>query len=79
MTTALLYHPIFDRHEVADGHPECPQRLSSITDALHTQGLYDHLVHVEARAATQEELERVHAEWYLEMLEARASTCTRWS
>jgi acetoin utilization deacetylase AcuC-like enzyme len=61
VTTALIYHPIFDRHEVAEGHPECPQRLSSITDALHVQHLYDHLLHVEARAATSEELERVHA------------------
>ncbi len=72
MTTALLHHPIFDRHEVADGHPECPQRLSSITDALHARHLYDHLLHVDARAATRDELERVHAAWYLEMLEARA-------
>jgi acetoin utilization deacetylase AcuC-like enzyme len=72
VTTALIFHPIFDRHEVADGHPECPQRLSSITDALHAQHLYDYLLHVEARAATTEELERVHATWYLEMLEARA-------
>jgi len=72
VTTALLHHSIFDRHEVADGHPECPQRLSSITDALHARHLYDHLLHVDARAATREELERVHAAWYLEMLEARA-------
>ena len=72
MTTALLHHHIFDRHEVADGHPECPQRLSSITDALHARHLYDHLLHVDARAATREELERVHTAWYLEMLEARA-------
>jgi acetoin utilization deacetylase AcuC-like enzyme len=72
VTTALIYHPIFDRHEVAEGHPECPQRLSSITDALHVQHLYDHLLHVEARAATSTELERVHEPQYLEMLEARA-------
>ena len=72
MTTALIFHPIFDRHEVAEGHPECPQRLSSITDALHVQHLYDHLLHVEARAATAGELERVHTARYLEMLEARA-------
>lgn len=72
MTTALLHHPIFDRHAVADGHPECPQRLSSITDALHAQHLFDHLLHVEARAATREELERVHEAWYLDMLESRA-------
>ena len=72
MTTALLHHPIFDRHEVAEGHPECPQRLSSITDALHAQHLYDHLLHVEAREATREELERVHEASYLDMLESRA-------
>jgi acetoin utilization deacetylase AcuC-like enzyme len=72
VTTALLYHPIFERHDVADGHPESPQRLSSITDALHVRGLYDHLLHVEARAASRKELERVHAAEYLEMLEARA-------
>lgn len=41
-------------------------------DALHAQDLYDHVLHIEARAATREELERVHAAWYLEMLEARA-------
>lgn len=72
MTTALLHHPIFHRHEVADGHPECPQRLSSITDALHARHLYDHLLQVDARAATRAELERVHAACYLDMLEARA-------
>lgn len=72
MTTALLYHPIFDRHKVADGHPECPQRLSSITDALHSRDIFDHLAHVKARTATQEELERVHDARYLEMLDARA-------
>ena len=72
MTTALIFHPIFDRHEVAEGHPECPQRLSSITDALHVWHLYDHLLHVEARAATTGELERVHAARYLQMLETRA-------
>lgn len=72
MTTALIHHPIFHRHEVADGHPECPQRLSSITDALHAQHIFDHLLHVEARAATRGELERVHAGSYLDMLESRA-------
>ncbi len=46
--------------------------MSSITDALHEQHLYDHLEQVEARAATRQELERVHEPGYLEMLETRS-------
>ena len=70
MTTALFSHPVFERHEVPDGHPECPQRVSRILDALHAEGLYDHLLHVEPRAATRQELERVHAPDYLDELDA---------
>ena len=70
MSTALFSHPVFERHEVPDGHPECPQRVASILDALHTLDLYDHLMHVEPRAATRQELERVHTPGYLDELDA---------
>jgi len=70
VTTALIWHPVFDRHAVPNGHPECPQRISSILDALHAQGIYDHLMHVEARAASRDELERVHTPAYIDDLEA---------
>jgi len=68
--TALISHPLLQRHPVPDGHPECPQRVPAILDALHEQGLYDHLLHVDARAATREELERVHERAYVDGLEA---------
>lgn len=72
MTTALISHPVFNRHELPSGHPECPQRLSRILDALREQGLYDLLRHFDAPRATREQLERVHGARYLDSLEARA-------
>jgi acetoin utilization deacetylase AcuC-like enzyme len=72
VTTALISHPLFERHQVPDGHPECPQRLAWIRDALLEQGVWDFLEHVEAPAATREQLARVHTGAYLDSLERRA-------
>ncbi len=68
MPVALLSHPSFERHEVPPGHPECPQRLAAITDALSAAGVYERLTPVEARPATPAELALVHSEAYLEAL-----------
>ena len=72
MTTALISHPLFERHRVPDDHPECPQRLAWIRDALLEQRLWDFLEHLEAPAATREQLERVHTADYLDSIERRA-------
>lgn len=72
VTTALISHPLFERHLVPDDHPECPQRLAWIRDALLEQGLWDFLEHVEAPAVTREQLERVHSRGYLDSIERRA-------
>jgi acetoin utilization deacetylase AcuC-like enzyme len=72
VTTALISHPVFNRHEVPAGHPECPQRVTSILDALHANGLHDILGFFEAPAATREQLERVHRPEYIDALERRA-------
>jgi len=69
MTTALVTHPLFEQHRVPEGHPECPQRLARILDALRAAGVYDLLAQVEAPAATREQLERVHSPDYLDSLE----------
>lgn len=71
MTIAFISHPLFNRHEVPAGHPECPQRLARIQDALHANGLYDVLGHFDAPAATREQLERVHDANHLDTLEQR--------
>ncbi|MDK2123637.1 histone deacetylase family protein [Parachitinimonas caeni] len=66
--TAYLTHPDCVLHSMGTYHPECPDRLAAIQDALMKAGLWDHLKHVEAPAASMHELERVHPHAYVEAL-----------
>lgn len=72
MTSALLTHPSGLRHEMGAGHPERPERLPAIVHRLRTQGLWERLRHVEARAATRAELARVHSATHIDTIFARA-------
>ncbi len=71
MTTALISHPACVRHDMGNGHPECPQRLAAISDQLIASGLDPFLVHVDAPEATLQEMARVHpAHHVMEVLES---------
>ena len=35
MSTALVHHPIYQKHETGPGHPETPLRYVAVMDALH--------------------------------------------
>ncbi len=50
-------------------HPECPERLAAIEEALRSSDLIDQLTSYEAPLATREQLLRVHDESYLDSLE----------
>ncbi len=56
----MVSDPIFLAH-ATPGHPERPQRLVAIADALARAGLNELLVPVSGRPATREELVRAHA------------------
>ena len=66
MQTAYLTHPACLKHDMGEGHPECPARIRAIEDQLIASGLLDFLAHHEAPRATQEELARVHAVEYID-------------
>jgi acetoin utilization deacetylase AcuC-like enzyme len=34
MATALLHHPIYEKHNTGPGHPETPERYRVVVDAL---------------------------------------------
>lgn len=61
--------PRFEAHVPGRGHPERPARLRAVLDGLTTSSARDAVVHLEPRAATREELERVHVPDYLDRLE----------
>jgi acetoin utilization deacetylase AcuC-like enzyme len=57
--TGVVFHEAYLAHR-APGHPECPERLTAIRAHLRKVGLWESLVPVEPRRATDEELGLVH-------------------
>lgn len=60
LPVAWITHPLCQRHRIADGHPESPERLAAIEDRLLVSGLGDFMQRHEAPAATRGQLLRVH-------------------
>ena len=69
---AYITHPSSTRHEMGDGHPECPERVTAIGDRLLMRGVLDFMESFEAPAATPEQLGRAHDARYVAELLARA-------
>jgi acetoin utilization deacetylase AcuC-like enzyme len=59
MTTAYVYDPIYLEHDLP-GHPEHAGRLRHILQVLQKEGILQKLEQLAPRAATIDELERVH-------------------
>ena len=70
MPVALITHEDCIRHEMGAGHPECPERLQAVLKGLESAHIASHMSVREARAATAEEIERVHPGQYLDAIEA---------
>ena len=72
MQTAYLTHRDCLLHDMGRHHPECPERLQAITDALVTSGVLACLIEHDAPRATREQLTRVHDPDYVDAVEASA-------
>ena len=66
MPVALVTHPDCMLHEMGMHHPESPERLKAVLDALDASGFGGHLVEYEAPEAAPAELGRVHREGHIE-------------
>ena len=58
--TGYFTHPDCRRHEMGQGHPECPERLDAIEDRLLASGVGDALDRREAPMATVADIELAH-------------------
>jgi acetoin utilization deacetylase AcuC-like enzyme len=65
MPTAYYSHPDCHRHDMGEGHPECPQRLDSIEDYLLATGLDIALQRVEAPLVDPRDLGHAHDSGYV--------------
>ena len=72
MSVALYSHPAMLEHRPGEGHPERPERLAAVLDALESSDL--DLDHVSARPASRAELERVHPVALVDAMFATAPT-----
>jgi acetoin utilization deacetylase AcuC-like enzyme len=70
MTTAFITHRDCWLHDMGDFHPECPDRLSAISDCLIAGGLDLHLQYHDAPLAETAQLLRAHTQDYLDHLQA---------
>ncbi|MCE4557465.1 histone deacetylase family protein [Pelomonas cellulosilytica] len=61
MLPAYISHADCTRHEMGEDHPECPERLAAIADALLLRGLLDYMLPHDAPLATVEQLQRAHS------------------
>jgi acetoin utilization deacetylase AcuC-like enzyme len=68
---ALLFatHGRYLDHVASPRHPERPERLAAVLRGAHDAAVADALVPLDPRAATREELERVHPPAYLAAVE----------
>jgi len=70
MRVLVETHPRYHAHDTGPGHPERPARLDAVLAGLEASGVGEGLVWAEPRAATPDELARVHPREYLDTLEA---------
>ena len=69
---------IFVQHRAPSGHPERPARVEAVRDALLAAHIKDRGTQIAIRAASDEELARVHAGGYLSELERMVPGKTGW-
>jgi len=69
MSLGLIYDRRFLDHNTGDVHPERPERLRVILEALDGAGLLDRMVRLPFRQATAEEIARVHEPAYVDLVQ----------
>ncbi|MCD8515499.1 MAG: histone deacetylase family protein [Burkholderiaceae bacterium] len=64
-STGYFTHRTCLKHEMGEGHPECPERLGAIEDRLLITGLSDALERRDATPASMSDLELAHSRMYI--------------
>ncbi len=72
MATAFYSHPDCLLHEMGQGHPECPERLSAIEDQLISSRIAELIERESAPLADIADLARVHTRAHIEFIEGSA-------
>ena len=66
--TGYFTHSDCLKHEMGDGHPECPERLEAIDKHLRATGLADQLLQRQAPLADLADVELAHSHHHTQTL-----------
>jgi len=70
MKTALIHHPIYEKHDTGPGHPETPLRYQVIMNALKSEiSLWDSLLGVKPDPATKGAVQAAHTPQHFKLVE----------
>lgn len=70
MTTAIVHHPIYERHDTGPGHPEMPDRYRVVMDALQgDKELWDSIPEIVPEKAAQGIVQAAHTKEHFRRVE----------
>ena len=70
MTTAVVHHPIYEKHSTGPGHPETPERYRLVIDALQNdEALWNGLSQIKPEKASQGLVQAVHTKEHFKRVE----------
>jgi acetoin utilization deacetylase AcuC-like enzyme len=70
MTTAIVHHPVFEKHDTGAGHPEQPARYRVVMDALQGDAeLWPKLLEIEASEAARGIVQACHTPQHFKHVE----------
>ena len=76
LTTDLVYHEIFTKHEISLGHPESPQRITTAMEYIKETGLLESqkVQILTPHKIDLSEISKIHAAAYLEDIRIKSET-----
>ena len=71
MKTALIHHPIYQKHQTGEGHPETPKRYEVVIDALQNdKELWESLEIVKPEKVSQGLIQAAHTKEHFKRVES---------
>jgi acetoin utilization deacetylase AcuC-like enzyme len=74
MTTAIVHHPIYEKHDTGPGHPETPERYRAVIKGLRNDAkLWESLVEITPDPASQGLIQAAHTKEHFKRVEGAFS------
>lgn len=71
MKTALIHHPIYQKHQTGEGHPETPKRYEAVMNALQKdKKLWEDLLEIKPEKISQGIVQAAHTKEHFKRVES---------